>query len=110
MSTTTYDSLQKTDQERKARRISGWVKWVVAAVAVVLLAATVTIVSVSVAENPSSAPVVDVVEPVRATRGELLIAAEWAKYLETVRPELFPPIGHRATYQDLMLAVAYAPR
>jgi hypothetical protein len=110
MSTTTYDSLQKTDQERETRRISGWIKWVVAAIAVVLLAATVTIVSVNVTDSSGSAPAVDAVEPLPATHGELLIAAEWAKYLETVRPELFPPVGHRATYQDLMLAAAYAPR
>jgi hypothetical protein len=110
MSTTTYDALHKTDRNRNTRRISGWVKWVVAAIAVVLLAATVAFVSVNVIDGPSSTPAVDAVEPLPATHGELLIAAEWAKYLETVRPELFPPVGHRATHQDLMQAAAYAPR
>jgi hypothetical protein len=49
------------------------------------------------------------VVPKRATEADLLLAAEWARRMEILAPELHTTSPRRASYTDLRLAAEWAP-
>ena len=103
--TTTTDSTPESTVRRPFRHL----KWAIPLVAVGAIAISVAVA----ADNGQSdgQPPDSVVEVGQsATFADLRFAAEWARQLEAVHPELFPPVGNRATYQDLMRAAYYADR
>lgn len=84
--------------------------WSIAAVCAVATAAVVSVGAIVVSDDgsPSRPGAVDVVDGLPATYEDLVLAANWASWLESVRPDLFPPEGHRSTSRDLLRAAMHA--
>jgi hypothetical protein len=115
MSTTTFDTHQKTDTKNVEHTMPGWLKWALALGVAAVLAASITLIATNVGTDTSvgsgsGVGSVAVTDAQPATYQDLRLAAEWAKYMEAIRPELFTGAGHAATWADLMMAAAYAER